>query len=166
MNFSKLKPLGFKYLPGLAGGLSALALAGCMSFGGGGGGGALPTGLTAPMDVPGASLDRIQAVAIINQYRATTGAAPLISDTGLDASAQLLAKQYAETGAAPRQPAEVVAVRYSAGYQNFAETFSGWRNSAPDAAALANPAARRAGVAVVHNPASAYGVYWVLVLAN
>jgi uncharacterized protein YkwD len=165
MKFSAIKPLGLKYLPGLAGALSALALAGCMGFGSTGGG-VLPVGLTAPMDVPGAQLDRVQSLGLVNQYRASTGVAPLAADSGLDASAQLLATQYANTGTAPKQPGGIVAVRYSAGYQNFAETFSGWRNSAADASILANGAATRAGVAVAHNPNSAYGVYWVLILGN
>ena len=167
MTFPPMKTLGLKYLPGIAGGLAALALAGCMGFGStGGGGGGLPAGLTAQMDAPGASLDRLQAINLINQYRASTGAAPLISDTGLDGSAQLLVTQYANTNTVPKQPGETVAIRFSAGYQNFADTFSGWRNSAADASALADRRAGRAGIAVAHNPNSAYGVYWVLVLAQ
>jgi hypothetical protein len=164
MKFFLSKRFAPKYLAGLAGGLSALALAGCMGFGGGNSAGVLPVGLTARMDVPGASLDRIEAIHIVNQYRATNGAAPLISDTGLDGTAQLLANQYAATGTQPKQPGGTVATRYSAGYPNFAETFSGWRNSPADAAVLAQANAKRAGVAVAHNPASSYGVYWVLVL--
>jgi hypothetical protein len=164
MKFSLSKLFALKYLPGVAGGFCALALAGCMGFGGGGSPGALPVGLTARMDVPGASLDRIESVHIINQYRAANGAAPLISDSGLDGTAQLLANQYAATGTQPKQPGGTVAIRYSAGYPNFAETFSGWRNSPADAAVLAHGTAKRAGVAVAHNPTSGYGVYWVLVL--
>lgn len=153
-----------KLLPLLAGGVTALALAGCMGFGGQGGGGALPQGLTARMDVPGASLDAAQALGLVNAFRASRGVPPLANDGGLDGSAQALARQYASTNQPPRKPGELVDVRFSAGYQTFAETFSGWRNVTADANALANPAARRAGLAVVQDPSSSYGIYWVLVL--
>ncbi|WP_158626099.1 CAP domain-containing protein [Arsenicitalea aurantiaca] len=145
--------------------LVAAALAAC-SMGGGGGGGGLAPGLVANMDVPGARLDRAQALGLINQYRATAGIAPLAADTGLDGSAQQLATQYAQTGNAPRTPPGVVAMRLSAGYGNFANTFSGWRNSPEDARVLLDGRATRAGLAVAANPNSAYGVHWVLLLAQ
>ena len=133
---------------------------------GGAGGGtaiALAPGLSARMDQPGASLDKAQALAIVNAYRATTGLPALIADPGLDGTAQILANQYAQTGNPPKTPQELTAMKLSAGYATFAETFSGWRNNPADAAGLrAN--ASRAGVAVAFNGASSYGVYWVLVL--
>jgi len=147
----------------LSAALLGLALAGCASFGGGGGGGLAP-GLTARMDVAGASLDRAQALSLVNGYRASVGAPPLAADAALDTQAQALAGQYAASGNLPPRPANAVDVRFSAGYQTFAETFSGWRNSSADAAILASRNATRAGLAVVHNPTSNYGVYWVLVL--
>jgi len=139
-------------------------LAGCMGMDSGGGG--LPSGLTAQMDAPGASLDRPTALAVINQYRATTGAPPLTDDPGLDAQAQSLAAAYAKTGKAAAPGTGLVGLRASAGYANFAETFSGWRNSPADAAVLGNASARRAGLAVTYDPNSTYGVYWILVLAG
>jgi uncharacterized protein YkwD len=57
-------------------------------------------------------------------------------------------------------------MRVSAGYANFAETFSGWRNSPADAAAIADASATKAGLGVAYDANSTYGVYWVLVLAN
>ena len=146
---------------------AATAIAAC-SMGGMAGGGAtsaiaLAPGLSARMDQPGASLDRAQAVGIINAYRATNGLAALTPDAALDGTAQALANQYAQTGTPPRTPEGVTVMKLSAGYATFAETFSGWRNNPADAAGLkAN--ATRAGVAVAFNGTSSYGVHWVLVL--
>src|SRR5690606_14696325 len=97
------------------------------------GGGALSTGLTARMDQPGAQLDRAEARGIVNPYRAVTGAPPLRADAGLDTEAQRLASAYAASGQSPQRPGEIAVMRVSAGYANFADTFSGWRNSPADA---------------------------------
>ena len=142
--------------------LAATGLAAC-SMGGGGAPIALSPGLAARMDQPGASLDREQAIAMINAYRATAGLPALTPDGALDGTAQALANQYAQTGAAPRMPQELTVMKLSAGYASFAETFSGWRNSPADAAAL-KATATRAGIAMAYNPTSSYGVHWVLVL--
>ena len=124
---------------------------------------ALAPGLTARMDQPGASLDRAQAIGIINAYRATNGLPALTSDAALDGTAQALANQYAQTGTPPKTPQGLTVMKLSAGYATFAETFSGWRNNPADAAGLrAN--ASKAGVAVMFNPTSSYGIHWVLVL--
>lgn len=125
---------------------------------------ALSSGLTARMDAPGASLNRTEAIGIVNSYRSTTGAPALTADATLDSTAQALAAQYASTGTPPSTPAGVTAIKLSAGYATFAETFSGWRNSPADAAVLTNGTARRGGVGVAYNASSNYGVYWVLLL--
>lgn len=135
-----------------------LSLAACSS------GGALSPGLAARMDLPGAQLDRAEALGIVNHYRQTSGVPALTEDAGLDSTAQTLATQYMRSGKQPARPDGAVQVRYSAGYFTFAETFSGWRNSPTDAAALADRSATRAGVAAVYDSKSPYGVYWVLVL--
>lgn len=145
--------------------VSTLALAGCSSFGGAAAPAGLSSGLTARMDQPGATLDRQQAIALINSYRATRGVAPLTPDAGLDGAAQALANQYAQTGNAPTKPQALAQMKLSAGYATFAETFSGWRNSPADAAGL-TAAATKGGVAMAFNPSSSYGIYWVLVLGN
>jgi uncharacterized protein YkwD len=124
----------------------------------------LSSGLTARMDAPGASLNRAEAIGIVNAYRSTTGTVALAADASLDSSAQALAAQYASTGAPPSAPAGVTAIKLSAGYATFAETFSGWRNSPADAAVLTNGTARRGGIGVAYNANSNYGVYWVLLL--
>ena len=143
---------------------TGLALSACSMGGGGTGAGiALAPGLSARMDQPGASLDKAQAIAIINAYRATAGLPALTPDAGLDGTAQALANQYAQTGTPPKTPQDLVVMKLSAGYATFAETFSGWRNNPADAAGLkAN--ATRAGVAVAFNGTSTYGIHWVLVL--
>ena len=61
-------------------------------------------------------------------------------------------------------PTGSTGLRASAGYANFAETFSGWRNTPGDAAVLADGKSTRAGLATVYDPNSTYGVYWILVL--
>jgi len=77
----------------------AASLAACSS------GGALSPGLAARMDVPGAQLNRAEAIGIVNNYRSTNGASPLTEDAGLDATAQALATEYAKTGKQPAKPA-------------------------------------------------------------
>ena len=142
--------------------LAGMTIAAC-SMGGASAPIALSPGLSARMDQPGASLDRAQAIAMINAYRATSGLPALTPDAALDGTAQVLANQYAQTGAAPRAPQELTQMKLSAGYATFAETFSGWRNSPADAAGL-RVAASRAGIAMAYSPSSTYGVHWVLVL--
>lgn len=143
--------------------LAGVTLAACSMGGGGSAAIALAPGLAARMDQPGASLDRAQAISMVNAYRATNGLPALTPDAALDGTAQALANQYAQTGTPPRAPQELTVTKLSAGYATFAETFSGWRNSPADAAAL-KATATKAGVAVAFNPTSTYGVHWVLVL--
>jgi uncharacterized protein YkwD len=126
--------------------------------------GGLAPGLTARLDHPGASVNRADALAIINHYRQSVGAPVLIADAGLDVAAQDLARQYAATGKQQPKPAGAQETRYSAGYVTFAETFSGWRNVPADAKAMGNAAATRAGIGAVYAANSPYGAYWVLVL--
>lgn len=127
--------------------------------------GSLAPGLVARMDRPGAVLDRAEALNIINQYRMTRGAQPLFEDAGLNATATVLATRYSASGTPPQKPdTGIVQIRFSAGYANFAETFSGWRNRPQDADAIADPTATRAGLAVVYAPNSTYGTHWVLLL--
>ena len=143
--------------------VAGLTLAACSMGGGNSAAIALAPGLAARMDQPGASLDRAQAISMINAYRATNGLPALTPDVALDGTAQALANQYAQTGTPPRAPQELTVTKLSAGYATFAETFSGWRNSPADAVAL-KATATKAGVAVAFNPSSTYGVHWVLVL--
>lgn len=135
----------------------AVILASCSTAG-------LSPGLTARLDHAGATINRPEALGIINGYRSSTGQAQLTADATLDAKAQALAQQYATTGKPPAKPEGAREIRYSAGYFTFAETFSGWRNSPADAAILATPAATRAGLGGYYSENSPYGAYWVLLL--
>lgn len=126
----------------------------------------LAPGLTARMDAPGATLDRAEALNIVNQFRQSRGVPPLNADPALDAEAQQLAATYADNNTHPQKPASAAAMRLSAGYATFAETFSGWRATAADAAALADPAHSRAGLGVAYAGDSTYGVHWVLLLGG
>lgn len=135
--------------------VTALALHACAPQG-------LAPGLTARMDAPGARLDRVEAIRIINQYRATIGAKPLRIDQGLNAQAQTLAAKYASSGTAPKRPATINGMRVSAGYPSFAETFSGWRSTKADAAALLDPANTNVGLGVAYAGNSTYGTHWVI----
>ena len=144
---------------------AVVTLAACSMGGGSGSSLALASGLSARMDQPGASLDRLQAIGLINAYRATNGLPALQPDAALDGTAQALANQYAQTGTPPSAPQGLTVMKLSAGYATFAETFSGWRNSPADAVGL-RATAGKAGVAMAFNPTSSYGIHWVLVLGN
>jgi len=152
--------------PKLARILAAAAVTALLAACSAGGGGALSPGLTAPMNVPGAQLNRVEALFLLNDFRRSQGAADVRGDTLLDSTAQTLAVNYAKTGGQPLLPPGALAMRLSAGYPTFAEVFSGWRNVPADAAALATQGATRAGLGVSYDPNSAHGVYWVLVLGN
>ena len=99
----------------------AMTIAAC-SMGGSSTPIALSPGLSARMDQPGASLDRAQAIDMINAYRATNGLPALTPDAALDGTAQTLANQYAQTGTPPRAPQELTVMKLSAGYATFAST--------------------------------------------
>ena len=121
-----------------------IALAGCSST-------RLSDGLTQRMDSGTAQLNKGEAIGIINHYRSTVGAGPLIEDPALSAQA-----------AKPEGTSEI---RYSAGYATFADTFSGWRNSGQESLVMAGKSVTRAGIAVVYEENSPYGFYWVVIVA-
>ena len=141
----------------------ALTLAACSMMGGGQ---QLSSGLSARMDAPGASLSRVEALFLLNDYRRSQGASDLRGDAVLDSTAQSLATAYSKSGTPPAAPKGMRAIRFSAGYATFAETFSGWRNVPSDAAVLADRGATRAGLGVAYEANSTNGVHWVLLLAE
>ncbi|MCB1518839.1 MAG: CAP domain-containing protein [Hyphomicrobiaceae bacterium] len=126
----------------------------------------LPAGLSQRLDSPGAQLDRAEALRLVNQFRASRGAPPLVEDPTLNQQAQTLASQYAATNNQPARPNGVGAMHLSAGYANFAETFSGWRSDDNVTRSLANPAFTRIGLAASFAASSTYGVHWVMLLAE
>ena len=153
---------GHTTLPRIA--LAAVLAAGLAACSMGSGGGQLSPGLSAPMNQPGAKLNRVEALFLLNDFRRAQGAADVRGDTVLDGTAQTLATNYAKSGAQPALPPGAVVMRLSAGYTTFAEVFSGWRAVPADAGAIADPTAKRAGLGVAYDPNSTHGVYWVLVL--
>ncbi len=139
--------------------LFALGLAACSPTIG------LDPALTARMDAPGAHLDTRVALSMVNHLRQSRGAAALVNDPALEAAAQQAARAYAASGKSPNKPDAAGAVLTSAGYLSFAETFSGWRASDKDTAALSDSGMHRAGLAVSWNGNTEFGSYWVLLMA-
>ncbi len=126
----------------------------------------LSPGLVARMDENNAKLNMQEAIAIINDFRAVNNVLPLIIDKNLTKQAQKLAMQYAKSGKNPQKPKNVNYMGTSAGYVNFAQTFSGWRNNKIVAQALLDGQSSRAGIGVYYEPNSENGTYWVLLLAD
>lgn len=126
----------------------------------------LPTGLSQRMDQSGAILDSTEALKLVNQFRASRNVGQLNLSAALTAKAQELATAYATSGKPPQAPEGMSTMRISAGYTNFAETFSGWRGSAADAEAIATPTATKMGVASAYAANSTYGVHWILLLGE
>lgn len=136
----------------------ALTVAACSST-------RLSDGLTQRMDSSTAQLNSAEAIGIINHYRTTVGAAPLMEDPALSAQAKTIAASYAKTGRQVAKPEGTSEIRYSAGYATFADTFSGWRNSGQQSLVMSGTGVTRAGIAVVYEENSPYGVYWVVIVA-
>ncbi len=126
----------------------------------------LDKGLTARMDAPNASLDQQKALSIINHLRITKNSPALISDIDLIKQANILAQKYATNGITPKKPKTADAIQISAGYANFANTFSGWRSNNTSLNTLTNPNFSRAGIGVAYSQNSTNGVYWVLLLSK
>jgi uncharacterized protein YkwD len=136
----------------------AVTLAACSST-------RLSDGLTERMDSGTAQLNSAEAIGIINHYRSTVGVGALMEDPALSAQAKTIAATYAKTGRQATKPEGTSEIRYSAGYSTFAETFSGWRNSDQQSLVMSGKAVTRAGIAVVYEENSPYGVYWVVIVA-
>ncbi|MGJ8528912.1 CAP domain-containing protein [Maritalea sp.] len=131
----------------------------------------LPVGLTASMAKPGAQLDRQEAIGLINQYRAANNLPSLTLTPDLNNVATMSSALYAKDGnnngaAALIAQKSNASALFSAGYSNFAETFSGWRSSSRDAKTLLTPKAKQAGLAVNYSQNSNFGTHWVLVVQD
>jgi uncharacterized protein YkwD len=137
-------------------------------------------GIYQSMSKPGARLDFAAARDLIAMYRAGRGLEGLSLDPGLMAQAQAQADAMAATGKLSHEVQGSLTERLnsagyvksaavenvSAGYDNFAEVFSGWRQSPPHNSNMLAPRMRRMGVAVATNPGTRYKLFWALVLAN
>lgn len=158
--------------------LPALALAGCQSE---------PPRAVQPtfyqdLASPGAQVDQQKALAMINEYRAKSGAGPL----RLDPELGRIARSYAATmAAADRMSHQVTAAdklgerlraegyafaaageNIAAGYRTLAEAFSGWRQSPPHDRGMKDKDMTLMGIGTAVNPNSKYKVFWCLIFAR
>jgi uncharacterized protein YkwD len=132
------------------------------------------------MSRPGASVDHRTAAEIINAYRAKDGLKPLQPDERLVALAAREAQRLAERGeiadgenaslraslvAAGLRPASI-GKSISAGYQTFADAFSGWRGSPHHDRVMRASKATRFGIAAHHRAGSRHRIYWVMLVGE
>jgi len=129
---------------------------------------------------PGATIDLKTATEILNAYRANARLAALAPDAALNAIAQREAERLAQRGdledgenaslasslAAAGIPPRQVRKSITAGYQNFADAFSGWRGAAHHDSVLRAPRGKRFGVAAHHRAGSRHRIYWVLLISD
>jgi uncharacterized protein YkwD len=123
----------------------------------------------------GASIDAETAAEMIGSYRRNHGLKPLVLDPAL----MRIAGAEADAMAAVAKPASADAVKakaaaagyrlpaanVSAGYQTFAEAFSGWRESPAHDRVMLDSKADRMGIATAYAPGTKYRVFWTLVVA-
>jgi uncharacterized protein YkwD len=123
-----------------------------------------------------ARVDADTAAEMISAYRRKHGLKPLI----LDATLMRIADGEAVSMAASAQPASADSVKMkvaaagfrapvanlSAGYQTFAEAFSGWRESKGHDAVMLDPRADRMGIATAYAPGTKYRVFWAMIVAD
>ena len=131
----------------------------------GGGGTPLSQGLSQRMDQPGASLNRAEALGIVNSYRGTVGAGALRADAesrchgaGPGPAVRIerhLAQDAGRRGDDRRQR------RLSQLRRDLLRLAQQHR---PTPRSSPSRSATRAGVAAVYDANSTYGVYWVLLL--
>jgi uncharacterized protein YkwD len=131
--------------------LTALTLVGCAS-----------TGIEpAPHNDEAPELTIGQAIELINNFRASTGVAPLVEDSALDTYAVQVASTIALVGKLSSVEG-VRQARYAAGVERVEQALAIWRNDPVGATAMLDPLATKAGIgAVVY---SGKGAHWVLLL--
>jgi len=130
---------------------------------------------------PGAQLDLAMAASMISGHRRNNGLGPIAADPRLVEVAREMAGAMAardDVSVSLRQPPlrerlarrgyTVVAAEenVSAGYRTLADAISGWRGSRPHDRVMRLANATHFGMAAVPAPASRFGVYWALVVAN
>ncbi|MEP4768700.1 MAG: CAP domain-containing protein [Roseibium sp.] len=126
-------------------------------------------------------VDAATAAQMISQYRINNGLSPVTSDAQLNSIAQTQANAMAAAGtvraslaqnlkletrmATIGEPKTAAAENVSAGYRNFAEAFSGWRDSPKHNKVLLTRDATRLGIATAYSSTAKHKVFWSLVLA-
>jgi uncharacterized protein YkwD len=124
----------------------------------------------------GARIDAETAAEMIGSYRRNHGLKPLALDPALmrvataEADAMAAAAKPASADGAKAKAARAgyraPAANVSAGYQTFAEAFSGWRESAAHDRVMLDAGADRMGIATAYAPGTKYRVFWTLVVAG
>lgn len=150
----------------LAAALLGIGLAGTLAACSGGTGEALSPTLSTPMNQPGAALNRVDALYMINDYRSSQGVPPLRGDSVLEASAQSLAGTYAKSNTPPALPKGIDQILASDDRSDFATTFGEWKADPNDSAILLDPTLNRAGLGVAYDPQAGTSVYWVLLFGR
>lgn len=130
----------------------------------------------------GGGVDQSMALAMINEYRARNGVAPLRLDPALSAIAARYAAVMAEAddhGHAVRPgadfirrledagyPAVAAGENVAAGYYTLADAFNGWRGSPAHDRGMKDPEMTVMGIGTATNPRSKYKVFWSLIFAR
>jgi uncharacterized protein YkwD len=126
------------------------------------------------------SLDRSEALRILNAYRASRGLGPVRLDPTLTAMAQRQADAMVaantlshDAGGSFRSrvhaaglDAARAAENLGAGYYSTQEAFDGWRKSPGHDTNLRMPEATRFGIALAKDPGTTYRAWWALVVAG
>ncbi|MBA5776422.1 CAP domain-containing protein [Stappia sp. F7233] len=149
-----------------------LALAGCAGFGSG-------NSAAEISDVP---VDRADALAKVNAYRAAKGLHPLAADARLDAASRDMAhliaendslstRQHSASGLARRLDGSgyrnyAGAENLGAGYKDFDAAFAGWKGSKDHDKNLLNPYVTRVGIARTRRADGKWRNFWVMILSR
>lgn len=131
---------------------------------------------------PTAHVDQVKAQAMLNEYRAHSGIAPLALDPRLSAIAADYARKMADADKMGHDVdgrsllgARLKSYGYqfsnagenvAAGYHTLAEAFSGWRQSPPHDRGMKDPDMSLMGIGTAYNPNSKYKVFWCLIFAH
>jgi uncharacterized protein YkwD len=129
-----------------------------------------------------APVDEAMALAMINEYRAKNGVAPLRLDPALSKiaagyAAVMAAEDKRGHAATPGTnfirrlqdagyPAIAAGENVAAGYYTLADAFNGWRGSPAHDRGMKDPEMTVMGIGVARNPASKYKVFWSLIFAR
>ena len=136
--------------------------------------------LFSSMAQPGAHLDSNVAVSMISGYRSNNGLSAVEIDPVLMRAAENQAEAMArrnkldhnvagELGTRIKRvgyDAKLAVENISAGYDNLAEAFSGWRESPPHRENMLRSGVTKMGIAAVYAPNTRYKVFWALILAE
>jgi len=126
------------------------------------------------------SVDRQQAQALVNAYRAQKGLGPVRLSSQLESAALAHSKDLAQSDRISHYgsdgsdtwdrvrragyDARVTAENVGTGQRSLSEVFRGWQNSPDHDANLLLPDAEEMGIAMVNQPDTQFKTFWTLVL--